>query len=188
MTIRIRGARPADAGAMARVHVDSWRTAYDGIVPADYLAGLSYASRESWWEQVLATERPGVMNFVAETGRGDIVGLAGAGPEREANPTYRAELYVIYLLAEYQRQGLGRRLFATVVQGLLRGGFNSLLVWVLKDNLGACLFYESVGGKQVGCKTITIGGADLVEVSYGWRDIGDLAAVRGSGECRSGGG
>lgn len=177
MTIRIREAEHSDARAMARVHVDSWRTAYEGIVPADYLADLSYDSRESWWEQVLATERPGVKTFVAETDRGEIVGLAGAGPERQGDPTYRAELYVIYLLAVYQRQGLGHRLFSRVVQSLLRGGFNSLLVWVLEDNLGACRFYESVGGEQVGCQTITIGGADLVEVSYGWKDLGGPGAV-----------
>ena len=179
MNIRIRAARPADARAMARVHVDSWRTAYEGIVPADFLAGLSYDSREAWWEQVLTMERPGVLSLVAETGSGDLVGLAGTGPEREGNPTYRAELYVIYLLAEYQRQGLGRRLFSASVRRLLRGGFNSLLVWVLKDNLGACRFYESIGGRQVGYKTITIGGADLVEVSYGWKDIGDLTVGEG---------
>ena len=85
MTIRIREAKPADARGMARVHVDSWRSAYHGIMPADYLAGLSYDSRESWWEQVLTTERP-VINLVAETGSGDIVGLAGTGPNARGIP------------------------------------------------------------------------------------------------------
>lgn len=179
MTIRIREAKPADARGMARVHVDSWRSAYHGIMPADYLAGLSYDSRESWWEQVLTTERP-VMNLVAETGSGDIVGLAGTGPERQGNPTYRAELYVIYLLSEYQRQGLGRRLFSAVVQWLLGGGFNSLLVWVLEDNREACRFYESVGGREIGRQTITIGDADLVEVSYGWRDLDSFREAAGN--------
>ena len=38
MEIRIREANPADAGPMARVHVEPWRTAYAGILPAGHLA------------------------------------------------------------------------------------------------------------------------------------------------------
>ena len=61
-----------------------------------------------------------------------------------------------------------------MTQRLLADGFNSMLLWVLEDNQPACRFYESLGGGQVGRKTITIGGADLVEVSYGWREITGL--------------
>ena len=53
-----------------------------------------------------------------------------------------------------------------------------MLVWVLKDNQPACRFYESLGGEPVGRKAIAIGGTDLVEVSYGWRDIAGLAVER----------
>ncbi len=44
-----------DAPAIARVHVDTWRTTYRGIVPEDYLATLSYEKRESRWAQMLST-------------------------------------------------------------------------------------------------------------------------------------
>ena len=40
--MRIRAAKPADAGSLARVHVDSWRSTYTGILPDEFLAGLSY--------------------------------------------------------------------------------------------------------------------------------------------------
>ena len=174
MGIRIRPANPADAGPMSKVHVDTWRTSYAGIVPAEHLAGLSYRDRESRWEQILTADRPTESNFVAETVAGDVVGFAGGGPEREGNPTYRGELYGIYLLEAYQRKGLGRRLVSAVAHRLLADGFGSMLVWVLADNHPACRFYESLGGERVGRKTIAIGGADLVEVSYGWRDIANL--------------
>ncbi|MEE8391259.1 MAG: hypothetical protein V3S14_10765 [Anaerolineae bacterium] len=35
-----------DAPALARVHVDSWRTAYRELVPESYLQGFSYQWRE----------------------------------------------------------------------------------------------------------------------------------------------
>ena len=163
---------------MSKVHVDTWRTSYAGIVPAEHLVGLSYRDREARWEQILTAGRPTESNFVAETVAGDVVGFPGGGPEREGNPTYRGELYGIYLLEAYQRKGLGRRLVSAVAHRLLADGFGSMLVWVLKDNRPACWFYETLGGERVGRKTIAIGGADLVEVSYGWRDIADLIVER----------
>ena len=176
MGIRIRPANPADAGPMSKVHIDTWRTSYAGIVPADHLAGLSYLDRESRWLNILTTDQPATSNLVAETGSGDIVGFAGGGPEREGNPTYRGELYGIYLLEAFQRMGLGRRLVSAVARRLLADGFGSMLVWVLKDNHPACRFYESLEGELIGWKTIALGGADLAEVSYGWRDIANLVS------------
>ena len=76
MGIQVRAAIPEDAASMARVHVDSWRSTYAGIVPAEYLAGLSYRNRESLWKQLLTTDRLGTNCFVADTGGGDIVGFA----------------------------------------------------------------------------------------------------------------
>ena len=174
MNILVRAAIPEDATSMARVHVDSWRSTYAGIVPDEYLAGLSYRNRESLWKDLLTTDRPGTSYFAADAGGGDIVGFANAGPEREGDRTYQSELYAIYILEEYQRMGLGRRLFSHVTRRLLADGFNSMLLWVLEDNYPACRFYESLGGERVGRKTITIGGVDLVEVAYGWREITDL--------------
>ena len=163
---------------MAKVHVDTWRTMYSGIVPVDHLASLSYTERQSRWEEILRTNQPATSNFVAEAESGDIVGFAGGAPEREGNSTYRGELYAIYLLDSYQRKGIGRRLVSAVARRPLVDGFDSMLVWALEDNHPACRFYELLGGERVGRKTITVGGSDLVEVSYAWRDIAGLAVER----------
>lgn len=176
MAMRIREAVPADAASMARVHVDSWRETYPGIVPAEYLASLSYQKRESVWTDILSAERPAECNFVAETDDGEMVGFAGGGPEREGSRTFRGELYAIYVLEEHQRAGLGRRLVSAVVRRLLSDGLNSMLVWVLEGNRPACRFYEALGGTIVDRTTVTMGGAELPELAYGWNDIARLAA------------
>ena len=181
MAIRVRAADPADAGPIARVQVDSWRTTYAGIAPDDYLANLSCRDRESRCTDILSAGRPAESNFVAETDGGEIVGFAGGGLEREGNPAYLGELYAIYLLEEHQRVGVGRRLVSAVAGQLLVDGFRSMLVWVLEDNRPSCRFYEALGGTRVGRKTTTIGGADLAGVSYGWSDVGALA-VDATGE------
>jgi hypothetical protein len=45
----IRPAQPDDALAMARAHVDTWRTSYAGVVPDEHLANLSYERCQANW-------------------------------------------------------------------------------------------------------------------------------------------
>ncbi len=166
---------------MARVHVDIWRSTYGGVVPKKHLAGLSYRDRESKWFEILTTGSPKTSNFVAETGGGDVVGFADGGPDRGGDRTYRGELYAAYLLERFQRRGVGRRFVSAVAQRLISDGMYSMMVWVLQGNRPACRFYESLGGQRLGRQTIAIGGADIVELSYGWKNIagGGGAALRG---------
>ncbi len=178
MTIRIRDASPADAGPIARVHVDTYWTAYAGIMPARYLAGLSHRDAESWWARVLAKYYPATSTVVAETDDGEVVGFARGGPERGGHRTHPGELYSIYLLQAYQHQGIGRRLASAVAQRLLAEGLNPMLVWVLQRNHPGRRFYESLGAQRIGQMLVSIDGVRYVELRYGWKDITGLAAER----------
>ena len=179
----IRAAALTDAAAIARVHVDSWRTTYAGMVPADYLAKLSYAQREQFWHNILANPTPSGCVYVAAHATGEILGFASGGPERSGDMVYRGELYAIYLLARYQRQGLGRHLTMAVAQRLLQCGLASMLVWVLAANPGRA-FYAALGGQLVYEKNVTIGAAQLLEVAYGWPDLHDfLQRLQAVGYC-----
>jgi GNAT superfamily N-acetyltransferase len=169
--MRIRPAQLADAFAIAGVHVASWREAYAGILPDDFLAGLTPEGREPMWQAILGEYRERHMVYVAERDEGgDIVGFASGGAERDGIPGYSAELFAIYVLQSAQGKGTGRQLAAAVARDLLAAGHESLLVWVLADNPSRG-FYEALGGQYVTEKNIEIGGVTLVEVSYGWPDI-----------------
>jgi hypothetical protein len=48
----IREATMTDVAAIARVHVESWRTTYKGLLPDDYLANLTYEQREPRWREI----------------------------------------------------------------------------------------------------------------------------------------
>ncbi len=61
-----------------------------------------------------------------------------------------------------------------LTQDFLHDGFTSAAVWVLERN-PACAFYARLGGELVARKEITIGGVDLIEVAYGWKDLRLLA-------------
>ena len=166
-TVKIRTANLSDAAGIARVHVESWRTTYKGIIPDDFLARLSYEQREHLWNQVLTD--PSRFVYVAEDEPGQIVGFISGGPEPNGDILYTGEIDAIYLLVPYQGQGIGRRLVITLASRLIQESMTALLVWVLAAN-PARKFYERLGGQLVYEKETSIGGASLIEVAYGWRD------------------
>ncbi|MBD2680831.1 MULTISPECIES: GNAT family N-acetyltransferase [Nostoc] len=165
----IREANLADAPGIAKVHVDAWRTTYRNLMPAKFLADLSYEARQEMWVKIFSNIAECNFTYVAENEIGQIVGFASGGQERTGDRLYQGELYAIYILEEYQRQGLGHRLISTIATRLLQSDISSMLVWVLADNT-ASSFYQSLGGQQVNQKQIEIGNVQLVEVAYGWTD------------------
>lgn len=173
--IVIREATVADAAAIARVHVRSWRETYRGIVPEEYLADLSRERRMEMWTQVIGNPERGQVVYVAEDPDAGIVGFANGGPDWQDDPIYRGELRAIYILADYHGRGLGRRLTGAVVGWLRARGYLSLLIWVLADN-PARGFYEALGGSEVRRTTIEIGGKSVEEVAYGWDDVTSLVS------------
>jgi len=135
MAIRIRRANTNDAQGIAKVHIDTWRTTYHGILPDEFLSSLSY-DRTTYLNP---NSRDAVS--VAEDESRNIVGFAICGPDRDNDPIYKGELYGIYVLQKMQRRGIGRQLMLAAVQDLKSRGFSSMLVWVLADNPSR-RFYE----------------------------------------------
>jgi L-amino acid N-acyltransferase YncA len=173
MNLAIRKAKIEDAGAIAHVHVESWKTTYAGIVSDVFLASLNQEDRmRSWREQILADN---ISILVAENETG-IFGFAAGGKIREKLDDYDAELYAIYLLRERQKQGAGRTLCLTLASALQTKGLMSMIVWVLEQNPSVS-FYERLGAVQIARKIINIGGADLQELAFGWPSLDRFIAA-----------
>jgi len=161
----VRAAIIDDALAIARVHIASWRSTYRGLLPDVYLDSLTEPEYAERWKRLLHEGSSRV--YVVEDG-GLLVGFSSGGPERAGETGYTGELYAIYVLDGFQHRGHGRDLVRAVVDGLREMSFEDMIVWVLRDNQPARLFYERLGGVYVRSQPITIGPATLEEVSYGW--------------------
>jgi len=167
ITMRIREAKLDDAKAIAKVQVDTWRTTYKTIVPDEYLENMSYKNRASIWTRVI----PQCYVYVAETDDGRIVGFASGGKAINGEyDDYPGELTAIYILKEYQNQGIGKFLFEAVVKGIDALGYQSMIIFVLEDN-PAKDFYKTMGGQLLDRVEIEIGGKMLYELVYAWDDI-----------------
>jgi GNAT superfamily N-acetyltransferase len=170
--VLIRAATQDDAGSISRVHIESWRTTYRGIVPDQFLADLNAEERTVRWREVIDSD-PYVL--IAERD-GQIVGFISGGAIREPLEKYDAELFAIYLLAEVQGNGIGTSLLMELAKRLDEGGFQSMAVWVLEANESRG-FYEKSGAVRVTAKEIEIGGVLLPVVAYAWPSLKTVVAL-----------
>jgi GNAT superfamily N-acetyltransferase len=118
--VKIREAVPADAEAIAWVHVESWKTTYAGIVPQDYLDSLNVADRAAQWERHVAEGVAAI--FVAED-EGGVFGFAAGGRSLHPVADYDGELYAIYLLASHQGKCAGAALVRETAGGIVAARF-----------------------------------------------------------------
>ena len=172
--IDIRPATLNDARAIARVQVETWKTAYRGVVADEFLDAFSEDDRTDRWSEILL--RPEQGSFVAEIESHGVIGFANGGPERDGREDFRGELYGLYVLPDWHGQGIGKQLVTTFAEWLLKSGSDTMLVWTLADSPFR-RFYERLGGKHVAERNINIGEQPLVEVAYGWDDVQAIATV-----------
>ena len=164
----IRDADPEDAADIARVHVDTWRSAYRGILPASYLKSISYQHRAIAWARMLefVEESEADVTLVSEIDD-EIVGFVHAGHLRHRDPRFAAEINSLYVLKDHQRAGHGKRLFLAACNRLAQRQLKGLFVWVLADN--PCReFYSSMGGELVANREVEFAKEPLMEYGYGW--------------------
>ena len=167
--LTLRRARIADAPAIARVYVESWRRTYRGLLPDAYLDGLRYESFEKHWRRTLASRG---WAFVAErideeSGLGaEIVGMASGGRARR-DRVGAGEIYVLYVDHAFHGQGVGRALFDACHYELATRGLANVFTWVLESNPSR-KFYEHLGGAMVDHAKLDVGGREVQEVAYFW--------------------
>lgn len=166
--LSIRSASIVDAGAIARIHVDTWRTAYKDILPADFLERISYDRSTQWWTGVLSAPPPRSCLWVLES-KGELIGFAFGGENRAQDLPFDGELQAIYVLQQHQGRGGGRLLFDAVRNSLRENGLRSMLLWVLENNPSRT-FYERLGGVMAGEKPDVVGHTSVTLIAYGWSD------------------
>ncbi|MBS1985682.1 MAG: GNAT family N-acetyltransferase [Bdellovibrionales bacterium] len=169
--LKIRPARMGDARALAEVHTLSWWTSYRGIIADSFLKGRTVEKRLAMWMATISEVEAGTTRKalrVADHPERGVVGFAIGVPERSQSPHADAELGAIYLLQDFQRNGIGQALLLDVALELQKFGFKNLLCWALEKN-PARKFYEQLGGRPLPeTKTVDFGGELHQEIGYVW--------------------
>lgn len=160
--MEIRKVTPADDfAALSRIYALSWKTAYKGIIPQQYLDELS----ETRWADILSSGSWD--SFVAIVDDGKYIGTSSISPAREEAMHGWGEIISIYLLPDYFKKGYGKLLLDAAVSELAKSGYDKIYLWVLENNANAKTFYEKNGFSPTSDKMpINIGGKDLIEMRY----------------------
>ena len=163
--MKLRRATPDDAAAIARVHIDSWRAAYRGLVPGSCLQKLDHGGRAQRLRESLAEGKEEI--YVAEQAR-EVIGFAALGPCRDPGVGKKAtgEIRAIYVDPRHWRKGAGTVL-CRHAEGTLRArGCVQVVLWVFEVNEGARRFYEAMGFRTDGSSKMLDPGAPLKAVRY----------------------
>jgi GNAT superfamily N-acetyltransferase len=155
----IRAGTPEDAEAVARVHVETWRVAYDHVFPREELERMA-TERVDRRAEMHRRSPP----IVAEAD-GEIIGFVSVGPANDEDAD--GELYAIYVLPAHWGTGVGRDLIQTAEDRLRELGHEDAILWVLEDNPRARRFYEAAGWLHDGNRRpIEVFGIEVPEVRY----------------------
>jgi GNAT superfamily N-acetyltransferase len=160
----VREATVADADAIGRVQVETWRTAYARLLPRETIDAFDVGARQAMWREGLArTPQPGSATFVALV-EDKVVGFTTVGASHSEDGT--GELYAIYVDPLRWGSGAGRALIERAEASLRESGFPSALLWVLEGNERAERFYRAAGWEHDGEKEDDFQGAAVIELRY----------------------
>ncbi|MGW1029996.1 N-acetyltransferase family protein [Streptomyces sp. NPDC002577] len=165
--LRVQETTGADIDAVSAIRVRGWQAAYAGIVPHSYLDGMTVEDdareRRAWFRR-----SPGrVLNLIAIDDHAGTVGWACLGPYRGDAPPGTGEVYALYIRPDLTGNGIGTVLINMLHSHATDQQFDTMMLWVLQDNLRARRFYESLGYTADGAtQSDTYGDTVLTEVRY----------------------
>ena len=145
--------------------MDSWRTAYRGLVPDTHLNSLDYNRRTEGFRKWI--EAGGAEIYLLEQ-EGNIIGFITFGTYRGNNTEQNnsGEISGIYFDPDAWRKGCGTILYKHAEKMLKEQGHTTIFLWVFSRNQRARRFYEAMGFKTDGGTKMLNSGIPLVVIRY----------------------
>ena len=177
--LTIRPATPNDAQAIARIRVQGWRFAYQGLISQDYLDSLSVAEdterMRGYLSQFPQNSPLSRSEFVQGSGDGEkqsfmlavrgnaVLGFCrfSATPDKidradRATPgeTMNGRLHALYIDPGALGQSIGHTLMNHALSTFAAWGCERATLWVLEGNSRAISFYERQGWRCTGATKV----------------------------------
>ena len=176
--LTIRPATPNDAQAVARIRVQGWRFAYQGLISQDYLDSLSIAEdteRMRGYLSQLPQNSPPSRSAPVQSSDGEkrsfmlavrddaVLGFCrfSAAPDNadraeRATPggTMNGRLHSLYIDPETLGQGIGHALMSHALSTFAAWRCEHATLWVLEGNSRAISFYERQGWRCTGATKV----------------------------------
>lgn len=148
--IIIRKAYPEEAERLIDINIKVWNTTYNGLIPQEVIDKLQSKNLARIERNKKSIKEKNNI-FVAEID-GKIIGYSTYGKTRDENYTDAGEIYAGYILDDYQKLGIGRKLAVACMEEMIKNGYTTLITKCLKGN-PSNEFHKSLGGEFVGQST-----------------------------------
>jgi GNAT superfamily N-acetyltransferase len=161
-------AGPDDARAIALLHTESWRSAYRGLVPDEFLAGPVEQDRIRLWESRMAV--PDASRFVLKAvDNGELIGFTCV--LRDADPDWGPLLDNLHVKPALKGRGIGWSLLTASLDWSFRARPGQPMhLWVLEGNSQARQFYDRQRGVIVERQMLELTDGIIVpSLRYVWR-------------------
>ena len=167
--IDLREATDDDVELIARLHTESWRTAYNTILSPEFLAGGIEADRLRTWSERFAAPNPAMratLGLLDERPMGFVCTFA------DEDPRWGSLVDNLHVVPAAKGRGLGARLLRSAAAWVdqVRSG-QGLYLWVYEANAPAAAFYDRMGGEAVErALHDNPGGGEAPAIRYAWAD------------------
>ena len=173
--LTIRPATPNDAQSIARIRVQGWRFAYQGLISQDYLDSLSVAEdterMRGYLSQLPQNSPPSRSASVQGSSDGEkrsfmlaarddaVLGFCcfSAAPDKtdraeRATPggAMNGRLHSLYIDPDILGESIGHTLMNHALSTFAAWGCERATLWVLEGNSRAISFYERQGWRRTG--------------------------------------
>ncbi len=171
MTVLIRSAIPEDAPGVAQVHVRSWQSAYENLLPRSYLDRLRPEDRAQHYDfGPTHPDQPSTMVAV----EGDmVVGFVTVARARDSDVPRCGEVCALYVDPEWWGRRIGSALSSHGCSWLREQGFSEAILWVLVGNARAERFYDRDGWHRDGLRRTAVVWGIAVDADRYRRPLGD---------------
>lgn len=142
-----REANINDAKNIARLHAESWRNTYRGMMSDAYLDNTVFAERQTHWQKRFDAPTDNQYVLVAET-EGQLAGFVCVYGADDAK--WGSLIDNLHVRPDMKGEGIGKRLINEGMTWAKKNYPNDgVYLWVFEANLPSRKFYEVMGGRNV---------------------------------------
>lgn len=162
--IIVRKITEKDIPSVVDIQINGWKTAYRGIIDDDYLDTMNR-------DEIIARRKKGYKQncFMVAELKKEVAGFCWYVDNNSFTPNEMnidCELIALYVRPDLKQKGIGTKLFQFVTNEFQNTNRTKMVVWCLKNNEPAKMFYTKMGGKIAKEKIVEIGGKNYSEVGF----------------------
>jgi ribosomal protein S18 acetylase RimI-like enzyme len=172
MEITTRDATTRDVELITQIHIASWKTAYKGIVPQDYLDHhVEEEKRDHWIDQLNHPTSKNDFVLIAMENEKPVGFIA---VYEVTDDKYDAFIDNLHVIPDQKGRGIGSILMAATAHKLISMKKRSVYLWVFDKNIPAYTFYEKIGGTPDDKSIFTLMDTEIVQTRFYWNDLDRL--------------